>query len=338
MRTYNIHCQNKTCKVLIGESIDNLSNYHTKTNTLYITDSNIYNLYSDIFSNNKTFIIPAGEKSKNIETVTDIYDFLLQNKANRNTILIGIGGGVVTDITGFVGSTFMRGIRFGFVATSLLAQVDAAIGGKNGINFNHSKNIIGSFNQPDFVLCDLNILKSLPQEELESGFAEMLKHMLIADKNMFDYFEKNYDKALKLDLRILTKLIYNSVIIKAEIVTKDEKEKGERRKLNFGHTYGHAVELKSGISHGKAVAIGMVKACKISVKYKTLSSNDSKRIISLITNLNLPTNCKIPSEEIVETLNNDKKREQNFIRYVLLNGIGSADIKSIPLKDFSDLF
>ena len=246
MKTIEIHGQTGRSKIVIGESLENLEKYTPSTKKIIITDENLNRLYHHRFPPWNVIEIGTGEKIKTLETVVYIFKKLVELEIDRSCFIIGIGGGIVCDITGFVASTYMRGLPFGFVSTSLLSQVDASIGGKNGVNFDGYKNMIGVFNQPHFVICDPEMLKTLPHKELLSGFAEVVKHAAIGSEELFIFLEKNFPRALALDAGTLEKLVYDSVIIKAKVVEKDEKEKGERRILNFGHTLGHALEKTSG--------------------------------------------------------------------------------------------
>jgi 3-dehydroquinate synthase len=319
--------------VLIGESMQNLAQYLPPGNAVIITDENVWNLYGKEFPPFEVIQIGMGEKTKTLRTVERLYDRLVQLKADRSTVLVGIGGGVVCDITGFVASTYMRGIKFGYVATTLLAQVDASIGGKNGINFAGYKNIVGVFNQPEFVICDVSLLQTLPDKEIFSGFAEIIKHAAIADADMFSYLEAAHDKALSLDMKVIEKLVYNSVKIKAAVVSKDEKEKGERRKLNFGHTFGHAIEKTKGISHGEAVGLGMILASAISVQKGLLTRADHLKLENLLAGYLLPVRARMQTESIWDALQKDKKRESGQIHFVLLQGIGRAVVENISMTD-----
>jgi 3-dehydroquinate synthase len=284
-----------------------------------------------------SIIIGTGEVNKTLATVTTIYNQLLDLGVDRSGFILGIGGGIVCDIAGYVAATYLRGLRCAFVPTTLLAQVDAAIGGKNGVNFHGYKNLIGTFRQPEFVLNDPGVLQSLPPEERANGFAEIVKHALIADDALFTFIEDNTEKMLNLDLAVINRLIMRSVEIKAGIVNRDEQEKGERRKLNFGHTFGHAIEKVSGLSHGKAVAIGSVIAARMSMERGYLKSYDYERIRNVLTKLNLPTEITGDKVAVLAALFNDKKREQDFIYFVLLDNIGQAVIEKIPVGDLKNL-
>ena len=227
----------------------------------------------------------------------------------------------------------MRGVRFGFVSTTLLSQVDASVGGKNGVNFRGYKNIVGVFNQPEFVICDLNMLNTLPREELLCGFAEIVKHGAIADKSMFDYVEKNHSQALALDLSVIEKLVCDSVIIKSSIVNQDVRETGLRRKLNFGHTFGHALEKTLQVRHGEAVSAGMVLASELSVKRGYLQAADATRIYGLLEKYGLPVRLPFDGSQVLTAMRLDKKRKGDCIKFVLLREIGRAFVDEVTIQE-----
>jgi 3-dehydroquinate synthase len=333
MTKFNIQGNNSKSVIYIGERLDNLRNYLPVNRIFIITDCNVRRLYEKYFPPYPVIEIGMGEEIKNLQTVEYIHNKLVEFEADRSCMIVAIGGGIVCDIAGFVASTFMRGIRFGFVSSTLLAQVDASVGGKNGVNLHGYKNLIGVFNQPEFVICDLNLLKTLPLEEIRCGFAEIVKHTLIADAEMFSYLEKNYEKAIELDFQAIEKLVLNSVEIKSDIVNMDETEKGERRKLNFGHTFGHAIEKTTGLPHGEAVSMGMVVASELSVHHGLLSPEDSKRIKLLLRKLGLPVEISFDKSKIIDALKKDKKRETGKIHFVLLNKIGNAVIQEIEITE-----
>jgi 3-dehydroquinate synthase len=240
---------------------------------------------------------------------------------------------VVCDIAGFVASTYLRGVRFGFAATTLLAQVDASVGGKNGVNFGGYKNMVGVFRQPEFVLCDPTLLTTLPEKERLSGLGEIVKHAAIGDRACFEFLENAYEKALKLDPAVIEQLVYASVVLKAAIVNRDETEQGERRRLNFGHTFGHAIEKITGVTHGEAVGLGMAAACRLSRKKGLLSEQAVERVIRLIGNLHLPVRIRVDRKALLDALRRDKKREGEKIHFVLLQDIGRAVIEPVPLDE-----
>ncbi|MBK5271304.1 MAG: 3-dehydroquinate synthase, partial [Bacteroidia bacterium] len=232
--------------------------------TVLITDENVYNAHSNRFKGWNTIILKAGEEYKVQATVDAIIEQLIEMEADRKTTLVGVGGGVITDITGYTASVYMRGLRFGFIPTSILALVDASIGGKNGIDVGVYKNMVGIIRQPAFILHDLIFLNTLPQIEWENGFAEIIKHACIKDAAMFRHLEENSFKTYQNRKKSICELIQRNAIIKTKVVQNDEFEKGERRLLNFGHTLGHALENQYELLHGQAVSIGMTYACQIS--------------------------------------------------------------------------
>jgi 3-dehydroquinate synthase len=325
--------------IYLGESIGNLSHYTCeKKNLVIITDKRVRGLYGSFFPEDALVIETGqGEKNKTLQTVEKIYDRLVDLEADRSSFIVGIGGGIVCDITGYVASTFLRGLRFGFVSTTLLSQVDASIGGKNGVNFKRYKNMIGTFTQPEFVICDPEMLETLPEDEFVSGFAEIIKHACIQNHDMFIYLENNREKALACDKEVLQQLIYDSLVIKSQVVNQDEKEEGIRRILNFGHTFGHAYEKLTGISHGKAVGIGMVLAARLSVNKGLLTTADCRRIESLIQDYGLPTSLEVSRSALFEAMKKDKKREKENIHFILLNGIGNVEFTSIPISNLEDI-
>ena len=333
MKTIQIKGGTGETAVLVGESIDNLQGYIPGENTIVVTDTQIAEIYGERFPPCKVITLGRGEGIKRLETVENIYGQLLALGADRSTFLLGIGGGIVCDITGFVASTFMRGLRFGYVATTLLSQVDASVGGKNGVNFQGYKNIVGVFNQPEFVICDLSLLTTLPDREIACGFAEIVKHGAIADAKMFAYLEANAAQARALDLSVMEKLVVASVRIKAAVVNRDELEQGERRKLNFGHTFGHAVEKTAGISHGEAVSVGMMIAAAVSKAKGLLKNTDVKRLQRLLQDMALPTRISVDAHQVWEALQKDKKRQGDTIHFVLLERIGRAVVQRLSMED-----
>jgi len=322
-----------TSTVLVGESIGNLAAYLPSGSVFAITDENLFFHYHEHFQNMPVHVMKPGEQSKNIATIEEICRWLMEQGAGRDAFILGFGGGVVCDITGFVASVFMRGVDFGFVATSLLAQVDGSIGGKNGVNLDGYKNIIGTFNQPRFVLCDIKMLHTLPAAEFKNGMAEVIKHALIADREMFYFIKKHHKEILRLKPEAVNYLVKRSVEIKSAIVSADEREQGERRKLNLGHTWGHAVEKTDGVPHGKAVSIGLVFAAGLSVKKGMLTSDERDDILRLLTLFDLPAETQTPTGKIYEILLKDKKKEKKRIHFVLMNGMGKVSVEAIGLAE-----
>lgn len=320
-------------QVLLGERFLNINRHLPHNKVVIITDTNVAKCYSGDFPPFPVIEIGFGEKNKNLDTVRYIYDKLIELEVDRSCFILGIGGGVVCDIVGFVASTYMRGLDFGFVSTSMLSQVDASIGGKNGVNYQGFKNMIGNIRQPAFVLCDYTMLKSLPEKEYLSGLAEIVKHAVIRDRVMFEILEKNIRKILQRDSRIISGLISASVKIKAEIVEKDELEKGERRLLNFGHTFGHAIENTYHLSHGEAISLGMIIAADFSTEKGLMPLKSAKRLRKLLDNLNLITKVSPDKDNVLDTMRKDKKKYGTKIYFVMLEGIGKAVFRSIPFGE-----
>lgn len=302
-----------------------------------ITDINVEGLYGNNFSGYTVITIGTGESVKEYDTVETIIKHLLAAGADRSSFLLGIGGGVVCDITGFVASVYMRGLEFGFVSTTLLSQVDASVGGKNGVNLNGVKNIIGCFNHPSFVICDTSLLETLSGEDYISGLGELLKHALIRDSGLFTLMEKNTGPLSSREPRLLEELVFRSVEIKTSIVEKDFREQGLRRLLNFGHTLGHAIEAATGRSHGISVAAGMMVAAEISCDEGLLEKNDVVRIRKLMDELGLLPEIKISSPDILDKLRADKKKEGRMIHFILLKAIGEGIHKVYPLDELTDM-
>jgi len=336
MKVIRVDGRRGTSAILMGESIRSIGSYAPLEKTVIITDVNIMRRYQKDLPPCHLIEIQSGEKAKSLETVREICLKLMKIGADRSSFIVGVGGGVVSDITGFVASIYMRGVPFGFVSTTLLSQVDAGIGGKNGVNLGGYKNMLGVFNQPQFVICDLNLLKTLPRRELLSGFAEIIKHAVIGDPELFSYLETNYERGVSLEPEVIEKLVCDSVAVKSAIVNRDEEEGGERRKLNFGHTFGHAIEKTTGVSHGEAVAIGMAIASRLSHKrgYSTLETTE--RIEALLRKLGLPIRSHCAPGELLDAIKKDKKRNGSSIRFVLLKAMGHAVVEEMLIHELGD--
>jgi 3-dehydroquinate synthase len=333
MRGLKLSGKSGACRIMLGESLSNLEKY-SGPNPIIITDANVRAMHGAQFPKGSEVIeIGLGEPNKTLQTVMKIYERLLALGADRSCTVVAIGGGIVCDVAGFAATTYMRGMRFGFVPTTLLAQVDASVGGKNGVNFNGYKNIVGTFSQPEFVLCDFEMLKTLPLREMRNGFAEIIKQAAIGDAQLFSFLEENCTHSLNLRRTALEKVVYDSLTVKSSIVSRDELEKGERMKLNFGHTLGHAIEKAAGLPHGEAISIGMVAAARISVKRGTLKEKDAARLVSLLEKIGLPIKMQGERSAVAEAMTKDKKKGGNAMRFVLLSGIGSAQVGEITVDE-----
>ncbi|HEX2533295.1 MAG TPA: 3-dehydroquinate synthase [Chitinophagaceae bacterium] len=294
-----------------------------------ITDVHLAGLYAKKLKGWKVIVLKAGEQYKVQATVDRVMLELIEWGADRSTTLIGIGGGVITDLTGYIASTFLRGVPFGFVPTSLLAMVDASIGGKNGIDVGVYKNMVGTINQPRFLLFDPTVLKTLPEREWRNGFAEIIKHAAIKDAKLFRELEAATIRHYQKNGKALEALIRRNALIKTKVVQEDEFEKGERRLLNFGHTLAHAVETPYGLMHGEAVAIGMAFASGLS--RDLLGFTHHERLLRLTEQYFLPVALDFDREKAFQVLRSDKKKEADFMNFVLLEKLGKARTERIPL-------
>ena len=321
---------NSTTDIYLASSISHLKKMTDPKVTVLITDENVYNAHTKRFKGWNTIVLKPGEEYKVQATVDAIIEKLIEMEADRTTTLVGVGGGVITDITGYVASVYMRGLRFGFVPTSILSLVDASIGGKNGIDVGIYKNMVGLIRQPAFILHDMVFQNTLPQVEWQNGFAEIIKHACIKDATMFAELERNTLKTYQGRQKSICELIRRNAIIKTKVVQKDEFEKGERRLLNFGHTIGHALETQYELLHGQAIAIGMTYACHISEQLT--SFKQTGRVVKLLEKYNLPTYASFNKQKVFTVLKMDKKKERKEINYVVLEKIGKGVVKSISLN------
>lgn len=339
MKTLSINGQLNRSEIILDPGVRfRLGQYFNLKGAVVVTDENIVRYYRDILPNCPRFIVGQGEGIKHLKTVEAIYDFFLEHEVDRHSFVIAIGGGIVCDITGFAAATFMRGIPFGFLSTTLLSQVDASVGGKNGVNFNAYKNMIGTFTQPETVLIDPEMLTTLPLSEVKCGLGEMLKHGMIKDKEALSLFDQHRDDILALKPELIEEMIYRSLIVKSEVVVADERERGERKKLNFGHTMGHAIEKSSrDYSHGEAVAIGMVFAIELSVRRGHLDVVSGVELKALLKKYQLPESVNIEPEMLFKALGRDKKRHGQGIDFILLKAPGEAIIEQISLIELREV-
>lgn len=318
-----------------GANFSQLKTLVDKKSAIIITDENIAAAHQKKLGGWKVIVLKAGEQYKIQATVDDVIQQLIQLQADRKTTLVGLGGGVITDITGYIASVYMRGIAFGFIPTSILGLVDASIGGKNGIDVGPYKNMVGVIRQPSFILHDAALLKSLPQREWENGFAEVIKHACIKDAAMFAELEKLSLRDYQTKSGFINDLIQRNALIKIKVVQKDEFEKGDRRLLNFGHTLGHAIETQHQFIHGHAISIGMTYACHISEQLTGF--HQTERVVKLLENYGLPTYQNFDKQKVFEILKMDKKRVNNEMNFILLNKIGKAVVKPIALKQLEKI-
>jgi len=330
MKHLKIKYSSGSTDVYLAYGISHLKKITEPSSTIIITDENVYKAHAKRFRGWNTIVLKPGEEYKAQSTVDAVIEQLIEMEADRKTTLVGVGGGVITDITGYIASVYMRGVRFGFIPTSVLGLVDASVGGKNGIDVGVYKNMVGIIRQPSFILHDMVFLNSLPQQEWENGFAEIIKHACIKDASMFAELESKSLKHYQSRQKSICELIQRNALIKARVVQKDEFEKGERRLLNFGHTLGHALENQYELTHGQAISIGMTYACHISEQL--CGFKQTEKVTALLQQYNLPTYASFDKQKVFDVLKMDKKREKKEMNYVLLERIGKGLVKSMALK------
>lgn len=314
----------------------NVGGFPLGSAAVVVSDKNVFPLYGKKYLNYlnafyprvlKIVLVP-GEQFKHWETLNEIFSALLRNACDRDTVLFALGGGVIGDMTGFAAATYMRGVRFVQIPTTLLAQVDSSVGGKTGINHPLGKNMIGAFYQPQMVICDLNTLKTLPPRELSAGLAEVIKYGPIADMVFFEWLETNMDSLVAVDMEALAHVVQRSCEIKARVVGLDERESGIRAILNFGHTFGHAIEAGLGFGvwlHGEAVGCGMVMAAHLSQRLGLVDMKFVQRLTTLISRAGLPIRAPaLGVARYLELMRVDKKAKNGEIRFVLIDGPGAG--------------
>lgn len=339
--------------IVIEKTFDRLSDEFNKLGVTgrklcIVSDSNVARLYADDVAKelektgNKvfTYVFKAGEENKNLNTVEDVYEFLIQNHFDRKDMLVALGGGVVGDLTGFTAATYLRGIDFIQVPTSLLAQVDSSIGGKTGVDFRAYKNMVGAFHQPKLVYMNISVLQSLSRRLFNSGFGEIIKHGLIKDTDYYNWLRVNATKIKDMDADALEYMIYVSCNIKREVVEKDPKEKGDRALLNYGHTLGHAIEklMNFTLYHGECVTLGMIAALRISVNRGYISQKEYEDVLDMFKLYEFPVTVSgINADDVVKVSKSDKKMDAGKIKFILLNSIGNAyidyDVSDMEMKE-----
>lgn len=346
----NVFYNNKPCYDIIFDSsfdglASNIEELGFKDRKIaIITDSDVQPLYGDAIKeqlstvSNNVFIyaIPAGEGNKNLKEIEKIYEYLIQNHFDRHDLLIALGGGVVGDMTGFAAATYLRGIAFVQIPTTLLAQCDSSIGGKTGVDFNAYKNMVGAFYMPKLVYMNVNVLKTLDGRQFASGFAEVMKYGLIKDLDFYLWLLDNMVEINDRDIDVLIEMIHRSCEVKKAVVEKDPTEKGDRALLNFGHTIGHAIEKYKNFEllHGECVALGCVAAAYISWKKEYISMEDYYEVRDMFVPFGLPISVEdIDIEEVIKLMKSDKKADSNKIRFILLKKIGKAFITTDVTDD-----
>lgn len=342
MKKLHVGLGENSYNILVGMNF--MSEFHKYISEIYkgkrlfvITDSNVERLYGSNFSiffknyDYSVHIIEAGEQNKNLDTVKEIYESMINDSISRDDLIVALGGGVVGDIAGFVAATYLRGVKFIQIPTTVVSQVDSSVGGKVGVDLPAGKNLVGAFYQPKLVLIDILFLKTLEKRYFFDGFAEIVKYGCIYDKSLFEKLEEisiQYDLRESL-MNNMEDIVYRSCEIKKEVVEQDEKEKNLRMILNFGHTIGHAIEQYYNFekySHGEAVSIGIVDIVNIGEKLNITKSNEIKRIQKLLENLQLPIADEYPVDTILKIMKRDKKSNISGINFIFLKEIGKVEI------------
>ena len=333
---FNVRQQSE---IYIGPTSDILPGVLPGGRVVVVSDATIDRLYHPMLAPYDTVLIGLGESIKTLQTVESIYRRFIELGVDRSTFVLGIGGGIVTDEAGFAAATYMRGLDFGFVSTTLLGQVDASVGGKNGVNVDGYKNMAGTFSQPRFVICDPGMLRTLSAREFRAGLAEVVKAAIIADADLFARIEATTFDDLRSDTDLLTDAVSASIRVKADIVERDERESGDRRKLNLGHTLAHAIEkCTNRLNHGEAVAVGTALIADASVKLGVLTAEDRDRIAGVLKKLGFDLTPPVDVKRLLKEVGKDKKNEDGMLRIVVPIGIGDCDVRPMKMDAFAALF
>lgn len=326
-------------EVIVGSVSELLPRLLPDKRVVVVSDTNIDRHYHTLVNRYEHVLIGLGEASKTLVTADAIYKKFISMGVDRSTFVLAIGGGIVTDVAGFVASTYMRGVEFGFVSTSLLGQVDASVGGKNGVNVDGYKNMVGTFTQPRFVICDVGMLRTLPEREVRTGMAEVIKAGIIADEELFSKLELTPLAELTKNPDLLSEVVYRAIKVKADIVERDEREHGDRRKLNLGHTLAHAIEKSSSkMNHGEAVAVGLSLISDAAARRGLLSAVDKERICSLLQRTGFDLTPPVAMRVLLKAVSKDKKSEGDVLNVVFPTAIGACEVVPMPLEEFRAMF
>lgn len=326
-------------EIIVGSVSELLPRLLPDKRVVVVSDTNIDRHYHTLVNRYEHVLIGLGEASKTLVTADAIYKKFISMGVDRSTFVLAIGGGIVTDVAGFVASTYMRGVEFGFVSTSLLGQVDASVGGKNGVNVDGYKNMVGTFTQPRFVICDVGMLRTLPEREVRTGMAEVIKAGIIADEELFSKLELTPLAELTKNPDLLGEVVYRAIKVKADIVERDEREHGDRRKLNLGHTLAHAIEKSSSkMNHGEAVAVGLSLISEAAARRGLLSAADKERICSLLQRTGFDLTPPVAMRVLLKAVSKDKKSEGDVLNVVFPTAIGACEVVPMPLEEFRAMF
>jgi 3-dehydroquinate synthase len=334
---YDINIKDRS-RVVVGNVGELLPALLPHKRVVVVSDTNIDRHYHSLIEPYDHVLIGLGEASKTLLTLDAIYRRFIELGVDRSCFVLAIGGGIVTDVAGFAASTFMRGLEFGFISTSLLGQVDASVGGKNGVNVDGYKNMVGTFTQPKFVICDVDLLRTLSPREFRTGLAEIIKAAVIADAELFEMLEQADFSTLQRDSDTLREMVYRAIKVKADIVERDERESGDRRLLNLGHTLAHAIEKSSSkFNHGEAVAVGLAMIAEVAANRDMLAVADKERIVALLERAGFALEPPVEVRTLLKAVKRDKKAEGDSIHVVFPLGVGNCCVEKMPLEEFKAL-
>ena len=334
---YDINIKDRS-RVVVGNVGELLPALLPHKRVVVVSDTNIDRHYHSLIEPYDHVLIGLGEASKTLLTLDAIYRRFIELGVDRSCFVLAIGGGIVTDVAGFAASTFMRGLEFGFISTSLLGQVDASVGGKNGVNVEGYKNMVGTFTQPKFVICDVDLLRTLSPREFRTGLAEIIKAAVIADAELFEMLEQADFSTLQRDSDSLSEMVYRAIKVKADIVERDERESGDRRLLNLGHTLAHAIEKSSSkFNHGEAVAVGLAMIAEVAANRDMLAVADKERIVNLLLRAGFALEPPVEVRTLLKAVKRDKKAEGDSIHVVFPLGVGNCCVEKMPIEEFKAL-
>lgn len=334
MTTKKIRIGSSVCTLYLEASFAHLANLVPVKKAVLLVDEMVLQQHAAKFKKYTVIAVASGEASKQLPYVLGIYEKLITLGVDRSFTLVGVGGGVVTDIAGFVASTFLRGIAVGFVPTTILAMVDACLGGKNGVDVGVAKNMVGVIRQPSFILYDLALLKTLPQKEWSNGFAEIIKHACIGNRSWFPILQDNTVITFQKKKKLLADLIQKNALYKLKVVQQDELEQGDRKLLNFGHTLAHAIENTYTLSHGDAVAIGIHFACFVA--HEQLGFTQTAQVLGLLRQYQLPVFHAMQVPQAMQIMKSDKKKLASDVQYVLLQKLGKGVVQKLSLDSIEN--
>lgn len=336
MKTISLRTKTGRCRIELDVPLAGMGQALRGRRAIAIIDSRVRKLHGDRLYPLESIDISASESEKTLSTIGRIYDGFIDFEVDRKTMIVGIGGGITLDIAGFAASTFLRGLPFMYVPTTLVAQADAAVGGKNGVNHRGYKNMAGIFAQPERVICDHSVLATLGEQDRRNGLVEIVKHAIIGDERLFLLLEDQATGMITFEPDFVREVVFASLSVKTAIVRRDESEGGLRRKLNLGHTIGHAAEKVFHIPHGEAVGIGLTFAARFANKLGQLTNTNMRRILEMLSRLGVPQVPSGEKEAMKDAVRQDKKREGSLLHFVIPQDIGRCVMESVPIEQLEE--